>query len=411
MASPVHSSLAAANANIAGHLTMMARSQPQRLAIACAKWSLWPGRTNFNELSFKQLDDWSHNIAQGLLKQGIGKGTRVALLIPPGPEFFATVFALMKIGAIMICIDPGIGIWALGRCLDKARPRVMIGSPKAHLARWIFGWGRDSNQFNIFTSKTAVEFPGERCSTLTLSALAATGGQMESAAKNIMLESDPAAILFTSGSTGPPKGVIYSHGNFQAQVHLLRECYGIRPGEVDLSTFPLFALFAPALGMSAVIPKMDFTRPARVRPGNIINAIHHYGVTSLFGSPALLRRLGRWNRRRQLTLPSLRRVLSAGAPVHASVLTDLVPMLKSPTCIHTPYGATEILPVTTIASDELLTQTAAETDHGKGICVGRAVPGVQIRILALHDETKTQWLHDSQTGEITVSGPNLSQGL
>jgi acyl-CoA synthetase (AMP-forming)/AMP-acid ligase II len=401
------------DANIASHLSFMAATQPERLAIACPV-SGRPWSTAFTELSFKQLDDWSQNLARGLVQAGIGKGTRVALLVPPGPEFFAVVFALMKSGAIMICIDPGIGLKALGRCINHAQPRVMIGSGKAHLARRLFGWGHDSNCLNIHTTRVPLILPGDRQANRSLHSIAEAGKREDMISLPEIKAEDPAAILFTSGSTGPPKGVIYTHATFQAQIRMLRECYDMTPGEVDLSTFPLFALFAPALGMSAVIPKMNFTRPARARPRNIIQAVNRYGVTSLFGSPALLRRLGRWNRRHSHTLPSLRRIISAGAPVQASVLADLVPMLAPEARIHTPYGATEILPVTTIASDEILSETAAQTAHGKGICVGRPVAEVQVGIIVIGVGNKANgdpvWLNAGAVGEIVVAGPNLSLG-
>jgi len=369
---------------------------------------------SFTELSFKQLDDWSHNIARGLLQSGIGKGTRVALLVPPGPEFFAVVFALMKAGAIMICIDPGIGLRALGRCINHAQPRAIIGSRKAHLARRFLAWGYSSNRLNIHVARVPLILPGDRQPNRSLHSITEAGKREDTIPLPVINAEDPAAILFTSGSTGSPKGVIYTHATFQAQIRMLRECYDISPGEVDLSTFPLFALFAPALQMSAVIPKMDFTRPARVRPRNIIQAVNRYGVTSLFGSPALLRRLGRWNRRYPHTLPSLRRIISAGAPVQAAVLADLVPMLVPEARIHTPYGATEILPVTTIASDEILAETSAQTALGKGICVGRPVAKVQVRIMeigvAVVANGDPVWLNIGAVGEIVVTGPNLSLG-
>ncbi len=414
MASRHTNSCPTTDANVASHLSYMAVTQPQQMAIACAVSGNWFRTTSFTELSFKQIDDWSHDIARGLIQAGIGKGTRVALLVPPGPEFYAVVFALMKAGAIMICIDPGIGLRALGRCINHAQPRAIVGSRKAHMACRLFAWGRNSNRLNIHIASVPLILPGERQPNRSLHSIAEAGKREDTIPLPVINADDPAAILFTSGSTGSPKGVIYTHATFQAQIRMLRECYDISPGEVDLSTFPLFALFAPALQMSAVIPKMDFTHPARVRPRNIIQAINRYGVTSLFGSPALLRRLGRWNRHHPHTLPSLRRIISAGAPVQAAVLADLVPMLDPEARIHTPYGATEILPVTTIASDEILTETAAQTALGKGICVGCPVAEVQVGILEIGVEDITNgdpvWLKTGTVGEIVANGPNLSLG-
>ena len=120
-----------------------------------------------------------------------------------------------------------------------------------------------------------------------------------------------------------PKGAVYSHGNFSAQVDMLRQVYDIRPGEIDLPTFPLFALFAPALGMTSVVPEMDFTRPAAVDPAKIIAAIDKFGVTTMFGSPALINRVGRYGEAHGIKLPSLKRAISAGAPVPAALPAEL----------------------------------------------------------------------------------------
>ena len=140
---------------------------------------------------------------------------------------------------------------------------------------------------------------------------------------------ETAAILFTSGSTGVPKGAVYTHAIFHAQVDLLRRTYDIQPGEVDLCTFPLFALFGPILGMTCVVPEMDATRPGKVNPTRIIEAIADFGVTNLFGSPALIRRVGEYGEAKGIKLPSLRRVISAGAPVPARVLDTFVGAARS----------------------------------------------------------------------------------
>ena len=93
-------------------------------------------------------------------------------------------------------------------------------------------------------------------------------------------QGEPAAILFTSGSTGTPKGVRYEHGMFDAQVRLIRETYGIEPGEIDLPLLPIFALFNPALGMTTVVPEIDPARPAAADPAKIVQAICQEKVTN-----------------------------------------------------------------------------------------------------------------------------------
>ena len=224
---------------------------------------------------------------------------------------------------------------------------------------------------------------------------------------------DPAAIIFTTGSTGPPKGVLYQHRNFAHQVEQIRDRYGIQPGEVDLPGFPLFALFNSAMGVTTVFPDMDFTRPARVMPDRIFSAIRDFGVTNMFGSPALLRRVARKGVEDGVQLPSLRRVISAGAPVPPETLEEMSRLLPNDTLIHTPYGATEALPVCTIDSREILTETAESTRQGQGICVGRPVPGVDIHVIRITDDPITTWsralqLPRGQIGELVVTGPRVT---
>jgi acyl-coenzyme A synthetase/AMP-(fatty) acid ligase len=220
---------------------------------------------------------------------------------------------------------------------------------------------------------------------------------------------ETAAILFTTGSTGPAKGVVYTHGNFDAQLRNIKSHLGISTDEIDLSTFPLFALFWPALGITSVIPDMDPTKPARVNPKKIIEAILNQGVTSMFASPALLNRVGRYGKQKNIMLPSLKRVISAGAPVAPSVIEQFASMLCEDAEIHTPYGATEAVPVISISSNEILCETKKLSEQGYGLCIGRPINDIDVRIIKISDDPISKWstdllVEDTEIGEITVRG-------
>jgi acyl-CoA synthetase (AMP-forming)/AMP-acid ligase II len=225
---------------------------------------------------------------------------------------------------------------------------------------------------------------------------------------------DLAAILFTSGSTGVAKGAIYTQGIFAAQVELLRTVYQIEPGEVDLCTFPLFALFGPALGMSCVLPDMNASRPITLDPRRILSQMRQFEVTNFFGSPAVLRRLIEVTAS-EPPIPSLRRILSAGAPVTAEVIEFMQPIQPPGVELFTPYGATEALPVANMSSQEILRETAKATSQGAGICIGRPFPQVTVRIIAITDEPIPNWadvqeLPVGAIGEFCVSGPIVTPG-
>jgi len=222
-----------------------------------------------------------------------------------------------------------------------------------------------------------------------------------------------AAILFTSGGTGTPKGAIYTHTNFAAQVEMIRKTYNIEPGEIDLATFPLFALFDPALGMTTVVPDMDPTRPANVDPENIIEAIKDLDITNMFGSPALINRVGRYGAGTGTRLPTLRRVIAAGAPMPPAVLERFCTMLSADTQVFTGFGATEGMPVCSIGSHEILGETRHGTDEGRGVCVGRPVDDVTVSVIRITDTPVPEWddalrLPTGEIGEITVKGPMVT---
>lgn len=387
--------------NIAAHLPEMARLQPDTTAI------IFPKKNRC--LTFYELNRFSDRIAHGLVRNGIGRGVRTVLMVPPGPELFALTFALFKTGAIPVMIDPGLGIKNLKSCLAEAEPQAFVGIPKAHIARILFGWGASSLRTHVTVGRRL--FWGG----MTLDDLLRHDEEDISFSAAPTDRDDTAAILFTSGSTGPPKGAVYSHGNFAAQVEALRRTYDITPGEIDLPTFPLFALFAPALGMTAVIPEMDFTRPGFVDPATIIATIQTHGATTMFGSPALINRVGRYGAEHGTKLPTLKRVISAGAPVPAAVLERFTRMLPPGAEIFTPYGATEALPVCSIGSSEILGETRAITDAGGGVCIGRPVPGIRLEIIKISDDAIPLW-HDSlrvppgRIGEIVVQGEQVTRG-
>jgi len=416
--------------NIAAYLPLMARQLPDKRAIVCPCGRDAAGHVRYSHLTFLQLDQETDRLAYGLEAAGVKRGMRTILMVRPSLDFFSLTFALYKIGAVPVLIDPGMGRKHMVRCLAPVEAEAFIGIPLAHLLRRL-------NPSAFRKVKTAV-MVGHRAWTWSLGGHAFADIRTDPWRPYDPVETsadDPAAIIFTTGSTGPPKAVLYRHAQFDAQVRILRDYYRIQPDEIDLPTFPLFALFDPALGMTAVIPDMDPTRPAEVDPTKIVEAIHDHGVTHMFGSPALLNRVARYGEMHEVTLPSLRRVISAGAPVPAELLERFTAMLPEKTQVFTPYGATEALPIASIGSDEILGDTRHETARGRGTCVGRPVPEARVKIIRIcdgplgcsqeeHPLTLTradelpvarlpvaayEELPPGEVGEIMVSGPMVTR--
>ena len=387
--------------NVAAWLPEMARTQPDALAVAVAR------RRGWSKLTCAELNRACDRIAHGLESIGITQGTRTVLMVKPSPEFFALTFALFKVGAVPVLVDPGMGIANLGQCLAEAEPEAFIGITKAHVARKLLGWGRDTVRIQV-TVGPRLFWRGSTLAGLERGAPGRPYAMKETAPEQT------AAILFTSGSTGVPKGAVYSHSIFANQVRLLRDTYGIEPGEVDLSTFPLFALFGPALGMASVVPLMDASKPASADPARLVDAIQTWGCTNMFASPALVNKLGRYGERRGLKLSTLRRVISAGAPASTPVLKRFVPLLPPGVQVFTPYGATESLPVANVGSATILGETGAKTDEGAGVCVGEPVDSMEVAIIGIDDAPIATWSDDlrlpqGEIGEITVRGPVVTR--
>lgn len=395
--------------NVANHLSEMAACEPERIAVCHRDIWIHPRiHIEGDELTFSQLDTLSGTIARGLHEIGIRRGMRTVLMFPPSFDFFALTFALFKVGAVPVLIDPGMGRKNLGKCLSEAQPEGFIGITKAQIARKLFGWARDSIRITV---TDALRLLGGQYTVGQLRRIGKRLGPMTTAGTRT---DETAAILFTSGSTGVAKGVVYTHGTFAAQVEYLRSVYQIEPGEIDLCTFPLFALFAPALGMTAIIPDMNPSRPAKANPRKLFNSIKFLGVTNMFASPAIIDRMGRYGQKRGIKLPKLRRAISAGAPIAARVVERFADMLAPGVQLFTPYGATESLPVANVGSETILNETRHLTDQGKGVCVGQPVPGMEVRIIRISDEPLPTF-EDSllsspgEVGEIVVSGPVVTR--
>lgn len=352
-------------------------------------------------VSFARLAEDVRGLTGGLQRAGLKPGERAALLVPPSRDLYALVFACYRAGIVPVVVDPGLGLEAVGHCLAETEPSAFIGTPKAHVGRWLGKWAKTAN--------VSIVADGRLPGMWNVRELRKMGTDRPNPCQHDTL----AAILFTSGSTGPAKGVLYTHGMFAAQVDALRAMFDIKEGEVSIPTFPLFGLFDAALGQTSLIPDMDFTKPAQADPEHLVMLAQRHRAQQLFGSPALLDRLGRFGERHGIALPDLRRVMSAGAPVPAKVMARVQKMLAPGVEVYTPYGATEALPVALNGSEQVLHGGAAACAEGKGTCVGRPVSGIDCAVIPVSDGPLAAWdeslrLPAGAVGEVAVRGPMVS---
>ncbi|NMO57728.1 AMP-binding protein [Actinoplanes sp. TBRC 11911] len=336
--------------------------------------------------------------AARLSAAGIGRGTRTIVMVPVRPELVAVLFALFKLGAVPVVVDPGMG---LGRMLYSYRTtgaEAFVGVPAAHLIRLLY-----RRTFRGLRSVVTVR-------------TRRSGASAAPAAEAVVEAGDPLLIAFTTGSTGPAKGVEFTYELLDATLaHASDGRFGHDASDICLATSLSFGLTHLLAGATCVFPDIDYGRIARTDPALLAEAVERFGATVMFGSPALLDPLARHASAGDRRLRSLRRVITGGAPASPESMAMLEAKLApSGTRITVAYGATEVVPITTIEIAELRERTWDDTRTGAGTCVGRPVNGVSLRVIRAVDVPLPDWsraepLPDGEIGEIVVSGPAVSR--
>jgi acyl-coenzyme A synthetase/AMP-(fatty) acid ligase len=395
--------------NGAHYLLETAENFPSMPAVIVHEGNDHSGKGRYKSYTYKELNERSDVFAYGLEAFGIRRGTRVLFMVKPSFYLHALVFAMVKMGAVPIMLDPAMGAKNVSRGVKESEPEAFIGIPKAHMARMLFGWGKKTIKILITVGKRYI-WGGS-----TLEDVIRAGASVKKPYQMANTRSDdPATILFTSGNTGRAKGVLLSHGNFDMQHKTFRATYGNEAEERAVETFPLFALWDPGLEMSSIFPDMDFARPGKADPKKVFQVIKELEATHVFISPILVNKLLRYGEKHAIKLPSIKRIITAGAPARPADLERFRKMLSPDAHIQIPYGATEAVPVINIESREVLEETSKLTDQGKGICIGYAVPYHSAEIIKITQEPIELWSDDlllpkGEVGEIVVKGPNVTR--
>ena len=359
-------------------------------------------------ITWELLNTRIEDIAAGMLAHGVRPGDRVSLLIPPGADLAAVLFACLRIGAVAVIADAGLGIAGLTRAVVGSHANWIIGIPTALAGARTLSWpGRrisvttlptvDRTVLGVDTSITELARSGRQMREL--------GAPLDAAWPDA---DDDAAILFTSGSTGPAKGAVYTHQQMHAMFTAVGETLQLDPERGLVAGFAPFALLGPALGAPSVVPDMDIRRPGELTATALAEAIDALGAPAVFTAPAALRnilatadQLDEAGRAAMARVPSY---FSAGAPIPAHLLRELRDLMPNAVAL-TPYGMTECLAATAIDLDGI--EAAGE---GSGVCVGTPVPRVEVAIAPMDPEGRTRREPTTDpgiTGEVLLRAPHI----
>jgi acyl-CoA synthetase (AMP-forming)/AMP-acid ligase II len=377
--------------NVASHLKETSARLPNGKAILSANGK-------FPEKSFSELYRDVRACSAFLKTKGIEKGDKALLFVRSGYELIVLAFSLFFIGAVPVIIDPGMGLSSILRCIRTTQPNHMIGIPLAH---WVSRFFRRS--FKGIRGRILIR--SNRFNEETLS----TPAEKNSNPVNVSPK-ELAAIVFTSGSTGPPKGVCYMHKTFDGQISALRENFGMQEGEVDMTTLPIFALFNPALGITTVMPEIDPSKPAKASAQSLVETLVDFEVTTAFASPVIGRKIADWCEHGNLRLPRMNRFFLAGAPSPPQLVEKLASVMDNGQVLI-PYGATEALPVSYCTHADVM-RARKGIEQGEGSCLGKALPGVSIKLFPVSASpfgNEVEEVNEGQVGEICVAGPTVTE--
>jgi acyl-CoA synthetase (AMP-forming)/AMP-acid ligase II len=348
-------------------------------------------------------------VAAGYLELGIRKGDRVILFIPISVELYTAMFAIQRIGAIPVFLDS----WARQRHLAitglAVGPRAMVNVEKAYQLC------RDIPELASIPIRVSVGPTSDKY-TASLEALQETPSMAPIAP---VKQEDTALITFTTGSSGSPKGANRTHRFLAAQHYALDKCIPYTLTDVDLPVFPIFSLNNIAAGVSTVIPAIDIGVPRENDPLILLAQISACNLTCVTLSPSIFNGLSAYCLKQKLLMPTLRRVITGGAPISRDNLIDFTSVARNAE-VRVLYGSTEVEPVAHIEAREMIafgSRSSRDSEWvDEGVNVGRIVEGLRYKFLKInHGPIEVQSAEDwnsleigpGEVGELIVAGEHV----
>lgn len=391
--------------NVADQISTIAKELPNKRSVVATSGKDGFGQYRYVHYTFKQLEAKINSFSNALVDSGVKKGDKALLFVKPCLDFSALAFALFKVGAIPVFIDPGMGRKPFLEAIKNSKPKIIIGLPKVFVLKSLFP--------RVFKS-VKIQFVYAKASFFGVPSII----QKAKIKSPLFISSnvepgDTAAILFTSGGTGKPKGVVYGHDIFIAQTKALQAEFSLTSDDIDVPGFPLFALFTLSMGMTSVIPDMDPSKPAKADPKALLQIIEDQSATFAAGSPAIWKKLGEYTSQNEITIPTLKYLVMFGAPIAPFMHRNFSNTLISGDT-YTPYGATESLPVANAKGSLILGRYENDILAGRGMYVGKAVPGVVVKIIEaldgpLENYNDAKFLGPNEIGEILVHSPTTTK--
>lgn len=393
-----------ADADLAAALRMQARHQPDKPAIIEPIDATGRSNAGWRTLTFAQFDAMADRYAHGFAAMGMRPGDKIVFLAPPRIDALAALYGLVRLRAVPVAIDPGMGFAELLRCIAEIAPDGLLGVPMLHAVRRLFPGPFRSARLFITDSRR-----GFGQTRALASCLADTDAPYSPPP---VTDTGQGYVFFTSGSTGTAKPVSISYSNLWHRLRLVAQVCDWNEDTRAVACFPSYAPAVLSVGGTAILPPMNFAKPGAAPSGPIVAAVRTHGANTLLAAPMVWMNLVRHCENAGVRMETVRHGITAGAPIPINLHRRLAALLHAEGTLHTPYGATEALPLTAVDS-AMLIETWPQTQRGAGVCVGPVIDAMRVEVIGISDEPIRSWSDALRTapgvvGELVVGGPTVS---